>query len=298
MSQVKTTFDGVVSAEEAMSKAGLDWVVNEVELITSNGIDVPKHKGLVRSDTNTVLGVVGKGWEPMQNHESFALMDTLVQEFGGTYKYAFNINGGQRVATQIELGEKFEARNGDAIGRLLTIFNAHDGSGSYLGYMGHIRYFCTNTTRALMEDGKNCIRLRHTASLKERVEEALRFFRLGAVTLQAYEEKAKYLAQKLVDRAMVKNFLDEVIGSPIKIDPDTKEEIVSVRIQNKRDAVVDLFENGKGNRGESAWDLYHGTTEFIDHHTNLTNDNRRYNSALFGEGMNVKDKALEVALAL
>jgi hypothetical protein len=40
----------------------------------------------------------------------------------------------------------------------------------------------------------------------------------------------------------------------------------SKRSDNMREQVRELFVSGKGNRGETAWDLFNAVTEFENHH--------------------------------
>ena len=127
--------------------------------------------------------------------------------------------------------------------------------------------------------------IRHTASAQSRIAEALQIYGVASDTFRVFEEKAKYLAVKAVDKAKVKRFLDELL-------PDTG----SGRVRNQRDNVVRLFETGKGNKGRTAWDLYNGATEWIDG-PRTSDPDKRIDSSLFGSGMVLKQKALELALS-
>jgi hypothetical protein len=101
-----------------------------------------------------------------------------------------------------------------------------------------------------------------------------------------FQEKSKFLAQKLVDKQMVQRFLDEVI-----------EDTGSTRVKNQREKVQELFESGRGNFGKSAWHLYNGATEFVDHFRS-SDSKKRLDSAMFGSGALLKEKAFATALAL
>ena len=68
-------------------------------------------------------------------------------------------------------------------------------------------------------------------------------------------------------------------------------------MKNKRDTVERLFETGKGNKGQSVWDLYNGATEWVDHYKG-NNEEKRFASAMFGDGANIKGKAFQSAMAL
>ena len=46
--------------------AGLDWGVTKEKLLTPQGAIVKNKEALVRTSDNTVLDVVGTGWNPVQ----------------------------------------------------------------------------------------------------------------------------------------------------------------------------------------------------------------------------------------
>src|SRR6266542_544208 len=72
------------SAAEMIAAAGLDWRVEQHPLeavvereYQSLRLPVPRHVANVRSDTRAVLGVVGEGYEPLQNRAAFAFCDAI-----------------------------------------------------------------------------------------------------------------------------------------------------------------------------------------------------------------------------
>jgi len=67
-----------------IAAAGLDWTVEQHALeaviareYQSLRVTVPRHVANVRSDTRAVLGVVGDGYEPLQNRAAFAFCDGI-----------------------------------------------------------------------------------------------------------------------------------------------------------------------------------------------------------------------------
>jgi len=72
-------------AAAVISAAGLDWSVEQhrLEAVVEREYQslrepVPRHVvANVRSDTRAVLGVVGEGYEPLQNREAFAFCDAI-----------------------------------------------------------------------------------------------------------------------------------------------------------------------------------------------------------------------------
>lgn len=74
-------------AASMIDAAGLGWTVEQcpLEAVLAIGEDgspaarahVPRHVANVRSDTRAVLGVVGEGYEPLQNRAAFAFCDDI-----------------------------------------------------------------------------------------------------------------------------------------------------------------------------------------------------------------------------
>jgi hypothetical protein len=71
-------------AASMIAAAGLDWAVEQhpLEAVVEREyqllrVPVPRHVANVRSDTRTVLGVVGEGYEPLQNAFAFAFCDAI-----------------------------------------------------------------------------------------------------------------------------------------------------------------------------------------------------------------------------
>ena len=293
--RVHTEITGDMSSVDIMKVSGLDFIAQQTPIMTTNGLDINTHKALFRSDNQAILGVVGKNYEPIQNHELFAFTDILAKEYDAKYAHAYALNDGRRVAIQLEINGGMEIKNDDRVMKYITVTGSHDGSGSVRAYATAYRLWCSNQLNIGYRNRHReyTISLRHTTNVRERFKEAQAIFNLSIDAFSQFEVQAKQLAEKVVDGNMVDKFLTEILGEPIKADGAS-----SVRIQNKRDEVTHLFQHGKGNDGKTAWDLLNGLTEFIDHGTNTNNENKQYNSAMFGHGQDIKAKAFETALAL
>ena len=130
------------------------------------------------------------------------------------------------------------------------------------------------------------ISLKHTQNCNERIRAAMNLFHLSTHAFEVFEEKSKYLARKIVDKSMVERFLKEVIN-----EKDT------TRSQHQREKVVELFKSGRGNRGKNAWELANAAVEFVDYYR-TSDKEKALDSAMFGSGSLIKERAFEVALAL
>jgi hypothetical protein len=74
------TLDGVLTSEDAVREARLDWQVIQTPVYTANNwaAAIPGYKANVRSDTREVLGIVGEKYQVAQNRDVFAFADELI----------------------------------------------------------------------------------------------------------------------------------------------------------------------------------------------------------------------------
>jgi len=266
--------------------SNLNWTAEPTELITQTGASVASHRGIVRSDNNQVIGLVGNRYKIIQNYEAFAYLDVLCEEYDATYQYVYTIDNGRLCIMQAKVNGGFEVRKGDTVDKYITAVNSFDGSTMMLAYFTTRRLWCDNQLRGSLREAKDKIAIRHTGTAQDKMKEAFRVFHKSMEYFKAFEQKCKVLAQKVADSQMVDKFLNDIIG-----------EGTSKRKINTREKITELFERGKGNNGTSAWDLYNGLTEYIDHYRG-SSDEKRLASSLVGNGTILKAKAFQTALSL
>jgi len=282
---------------DVLDYVGGNFIAEEVPLITANGIDVPRHKAVIRPDNGTVLGVVGNRYVTIQNSTAFSLLDTIVQSYNGRYTHAWDVGGGQQTIIQAETDESVDIGGGDIVQGNITAINSHDGSSSLRIWFTPVRLVCLNALAASLRRKTHQFAIRHSATAESRAAEAAKIICQQSEYLEIFRDKARALKNKAIDAGIVEKFLSEVIGDPARgVDSDgTPKE--SARIRNQHDAITDLIKNGKGNSGESLWDAYNGVTEYIDHHKGSDAGDRGV-SAIIGNGNAIKKRAWNVAQSL
>ena len=57
-----TKVEADLTPDQFQKVAGLDWTVEKQPLVTSTGVKIKNKEALVRSSDNSVLDVVGTGW--------------------------------------------------------------------------------------------------------------------------------------------------------------------------------------------------------------------------------------------
>lgn len=177
------------TSEEAIKFVGLDYEVEKSPLFTkgagiiesSNGIEmidpaleVPNYFANIRTDNNTVLGVVGRDYQIVQNREAFSFFDSIVSVGDGIlYETAGALGNGERIFITAKLPDCIRVGNGDDITeKYIFLTTSHDGSGSITAAFTPVRIVCQNTLNASLKNMSNVVRIRHTAGAKQRLEDA------------------------------------------------------------------------------------------------------------------------------
>ena len=73
-----TKVDQELTPDQFQKVAGLDWDVEKQPLVTAQGVRIKNKQALVRTSDNSVLDVVGTGWNPVQNSEAFEFFHEYV----------------------------------------------------------------------------------------------------------------------------------------------------------------------------------------------------------------------------
>lgn len=179
--------EGYPTSTEAIKHAGLDYTVEKRKLFTYDNennnsdpdvdiiipeIEVPNFYATVRTDTEQVLGVVGKDYEVVQNIDAFSFFDSIVSGEGIMYETAGALGKGERIFITAKLPDYIKVGNNDLIEKYLFLTTSHDGYGSITAAFTPIRIVCNNTLNAALRNHSNSIKIRHTANAKERLEQA------------------------------------------------------------------------------------------------------------------------------
>ena len=177
--------EGYPTSKEALQLAGLGITVEKRKLYTpcstlinaagelqANNLEVPDYFATVRKDNETILGVVGKDYEVVQNEDAFSFFDAIVGGDGMQYETAGALGKGEKIFITAKLPGYIKVGNEDYIEKYLFLTTSHDGSGSITAAFTPVRIVCQNTLNAAMHNSSNTIKIRHTANVQDRLQEA------------------------------------------------------------------------------------------------------------------------------
>lgn len=81
-------------------------------------------------------------------------------------------NKGERIFITAKLPDYIRVGRNDCIEKYLFLTTSHDGYGSITAAFTPVRIVCNNTLNAAMHNHTNCIRLKHTANVQDRLKVA------------------------------------------------------------------------------------------------------------------------------
>jgi len=165
------------TSKEALQFAGLDFEVVKMPNIhrIADGTEIVSQSSFFtyRTDTGAILGdKLGTDYNIVQNVDAFSFFDAIVGGDGMQYETAGALGKGEKIFITAKLPGYIKVGNDDYIEKYLFLTTSHDGSGSITAAFTPVRIVCQNTLNAALHNSSNTIKLRHTASVQDRLKEA------------------------------------------------------------------------------------------------------------------------------
>jgi len=284
------------TSREAITFAGLDYTVEKRKLFTMNSknenpeIEVSDFYATVRTDTDDILGVVGKNYEVMQNADAFSFFDAIVGgDDGIQYETAGALGKGERIFITAKLPGYIKVGSDDLIEKYLFLTTSHDGFGSIMAAFTPVRIVCNNTLNAAFRNCSNAIKIRHTFNAKQRLEEAHKVmgisYRLSEYLEAGFNQWSKVRitdkqVMKLIQLAMVPN--KEVLKN---LNEGLLDEI-STCYKNMCDSVYEYAMSSPGQQTETTkgtlFGAYNSVTGYFQNLRNYKSGEAKIKSLLFG----------------
>ena len=287
--------DSDITVGDAIVAAGLDWEVGLKDLFTQEGTPVPA-RATYRKSNNNILGVVGPRYTPLQNRDAFDWFQPFLDAGECCLHTAGSLHEGQKVWVLAQLNrDNSEIVPGDEVSKFILLSNSHDGTTAIrVGYTP-IRVVCANTMAMAHSkgSGSQLIRIRHTRSSKNNLEQVRDIMDNINMQFEATAEQFRFLASKNFNQADIRRYVKVMLGIDKTADDDIK-----TRTRNIMDEILNLVEGPKQtatNVRGTWWAAYNGYNEYLNYNKGRTNDNR-LDSLWFGLNANDNVKALNTAL--
>lgn len=285
-SRVGTNVVGLLTAEECLEKAHLNWetriVPVEAVLSDERRAVVPKKFATVRSDTLEPLSVVGSVYAPFHNRDSFRFFDEVVASGDAKYEFVGSLNGGRRIFMTAKLPDHtIYVGERDMVEAFLLLTTSHDGTTKIMAAISPLRMTCQNMVRGMLYSAASRWAVRHTKNADRSIAEARRSLQLSVNYMGEFERIANRLFSESIS---TENF--NVVLEDIKVP----ERAIPV--------IADIFDNSPNLeevRG-TRWAAWNAVGEWFDHRRRPRTQVAATNAIFYDTSL--KDAALKRLLAV
>lgn len=281
-------------------QAGMDWKIREspVRFMAGHAGSIPsiesfpENKVLFRSDTNAPLSVVSQRYQVVQPSEILEFYRDLTEVSGFELETAGVLKGGRKIWALARTGQSSTLKGNDVTNAYILLATACDGTLATTAQFTSIRVVCNNTLAVALAGSSGAVKVPHNTSFDPQAVK--RQLGISVSTWDSFIYKMKGLSECKVQQLEASNYIRRVFAN--KDTSGSKD--ANARAMAK---VLSLFE-GQGMGADlasakgTAFGLLNAVTEFVDHERRAHSPGHRLESAWFGQGAALKEKALEQAL--
>ncbi|SIR14010.1 phage/plasmid-like protein TIGR03299 [Aeromonas hydrophila] len=251
-------------------------------------------KVLYRSDTQAPLSVVSKRYNVVQPHEVLNFYQDLVQAGRFELETAGVLKGGRMPWALARMGQDMRLNGSDTVKFYLLLATSCDGTLCTTAQFTSLRVVCNNKLQMALNDKADVIKVPHSTKFNpEYVKEVLG---LGLANWDLFQRNINEQSHRSVSPAEAILFFSDLINDPTDDDGN-------IALSRPTKKLQELYQGtGMGSELASAkntvWGLVNAVTEYIDHYRRARGQDKRLDSAWFGQGAQFKYHALEQALTL
>jgi phage/plasmid-like protein (TIGR03299 family) len=306
------------SAAEAASQAGLNWEVTPVPIqayrnrnvnpyeVVTDYYSVPRKQGILRLDTEQIIGVVGEKYKVVQNMEVFNALDALVDSGEARYSAAGEYNDGANIWMVMELPNGVNVAN-DPHAAFLLVQSSHDGSGAVRIRPIIERIFCANQINRLITKNKSndyTYTMKHTTNATLSVQDIRAITQLTYQSIAEYEHTADVLLNRGANHMRAREIFRKVWALPSTVESKPYDLLTQGERRQQtlayaaRDKAWEIYQNSEtqANIRGTDFGIWQAVVEYADHHASGGSE-RLAVATLSGRSDKLKSKALELVLA-
>lgn len=286
-------------------RAGMNFRIEETEVRFVSGSAgsnlgsihaFPEQKVLYRSDTKMPLSVVSSRYNVVQPFEILEFYRDLVEVGGYQLETAGVLKDGKKLWALARTGQSASLKGKDTVNGYLLLATACDGSLATTAQFTSVRVVCNNTLAIALGDSTGAVKVPHRSQFD--AQAVKRQLGIAISSWDGFMARMKALSDCKVNDAAAETFFRRVLTYPVGSGqpvPATNDSAIK--------AVQSLYV-GKGmgatlaSASGTAWGLVNSITEFVDHHRRARSDDNRTDSAWFGTGAALKQKAWDEAVKM
>ena len=290
------------SIEVWQQQSGMNFDIKEApvrfmtESVGNAGVlmSFPEQKVLYRSDSNVPLSVVSNRYKVVQPKEILEFYRDLSEISGFELETAGVLKQGRKVWALAKTGQSCTFKGNDTVNGYLLLATACDGTLATTAQFTSIRVVCNNTLAVALTNGTGAVKVPHSTSFDpDAVKKKLG---ISVVAWDSFMYRMKTLAERKVKSQEAFNYF-------LRVFTDQRNSTTGLTNERAMTKAMSLYE-GQGRGAElasskaTAFGLLNSVTEFVDHERRARSTDHRLDSAWFGQGAALKQKAWEQALIM
>jgi len=293
------------SIETWQREAGMDWQIDESPVrFMSDSVGnlgsihtFEEQKVLYRSDTKEALSVVSQRYRVVQPREVLEFYRDLTEVSGYQLETAGVLKGGRKFWALARTGQTATLKGNDLVNGYLLLATSCDGTLATTATPTTVRVVCNNTLSIAINGAAQAVKVPHNTRFDAHAVKQ----QLGIAVSHwdGFMYRMRTLAERKVKSHEAMNYFLRVLCDA----QNGQQEPVELTNERALKRVMVLYE-GQGKGAEldaakgTAWGLLNAVTEFVDHERRARSPEYRMDSAWFGQGAVIKQRALDTALQL
>ncbi len=286
-------------------KAGMDWKILEtpVRYMTEQAgplgsiLSFNEQKVLYRSDTKAPLSVVSHRYQVVQPKAVLEFYRDLTEISGFELETAGVLKEGKTFWALAKTGKEAALKGKDVVKGYILLATSCDGTLATTATPTTVRVVCNNTLSIALNGAPSAIKVPHSTTFDAQLVKK----QLGIAVSQwdTFMYRMKTLTERKVKSHESMNyFLKVLCQTDSHVDP--AQGLMNERALKKVQAMYEGQGRGAdlASASGTAWGLLNAVTEFVDHERRARNQDYRMDSAWFGAGASLKQRALDHALQL
>jgi phage/plasmid-like protein (TIGR03299 family) len=293
------------SLEVWAKAAGMDWTIESspVQFAVNGELhQMPDRVVLYRGDNQFALSSVSRWYKPVPPAEVLGFFRDLTDAAGFTLETAGTLFGGKRLWALASIGaEAAIADQRDKVKGYLLLSTACDGTMATEARYTTVRVVCNNTLGYARNRGKASVKVTHSSTFDPAAVKR----ELGIETAQAQFTDAMEQFRQMAETRLTEGETIDATANlfvPAYAEMDKAERAKLLGKTSGPIFRVDELAVGRQAIGSdltgtagTVWGWLNAVTQYVDHEARAQSQDTRLNSAWYGKGAEIKNRALETA---
>lgn len=242
--------------------------------------------GIVRTDTNALLGAVTKQYEIVQNDSLLRMAEFIREEV--EMDSVFVLGGGSKVCFTANVrGAEADIVPGDTIKRRIVGYLGHDGKTGCGAMFTNIRVVCSNTLATARKDASASASIRHKNGANQNFDSLIQSIDVARQDFVTECDLMREFSQRGMSQSQFTEFVNELYS------------VKEGGVFRKRTRLEDAFQHGLGwhHAPKSIWSAVNAVTQVETSTRQLTARSaiKQFQRANFGSGLTMSQKAMALA---